>query len=123
MWIGTQAGLNRFDKKTKKFKRFYIDASDPNLNVNGINYNIIEIDKMPGYLWFGTNGSGLVRFDKEKETFKKYTYDPEDAASLNSRANFVRTVWYSKSRPDELWTGTTNGINILNLKDRDISIL
>ncbi|MDP2304134.1 MAG: two-component regulator propeller domain-containing protein [Ignavibacteria bacterium] len=116
LWIGTQQGLNRFDKKTKTFKRFYIDSSNPNLNVNGINYNIIEIDKMPGYLWFGTNGSGLVRFDKEKETFKKYTYDPEDAASLSSRANFVRTVWYSKSRPDELWAGTTNGINILNLK-------
>ncbi len=116
MWIGTERGLNQFDKKTKTFKRFYIDSSNPNLNVNGINYNIIEIDKMPGYLWFGTNGSGLVRFDKEKETFKKYIYDPEDAASLSSRANFVRTVWYSKSRPDELWTGTTNGINILNLK-------
>jgi ligand-binding sensor domain-containing protein/serine phosphatase RsbU (regulator of sigma subunit) len=116
LWIGTQQGLNRFDKKTKTFKRFYIDSSNPNLNVNGINYNIIEIDKMPGYLWCGTNGSGLVRFDKEKETFKKYTYDPEDAASLSSRANFVRTVWYSKSRPDELWAGTTNGINILNLK-------
>jgi serine phosphatase RsbU (regulator of sigma subunit)/ligand-binding sensor domain-containing protein len=116
MWIGTQEGLNRFDKKTKTFKRFYIDPSNPNFNVNGINYNIIEIDKMPGYLWFGTNGSGLVRFDKQKETFKKYTYDPEDATSLNSRANFVRTVWYSKSRPDELWAGTTNGINILNLK-------
>lgn len=116
MWIGTDQGLNRFDKKTKTFKRFYIDPSNPNLNVNGINYNIIEIDKMPGYLWFGTNGSGLVRFDKEKETFKKYTYDPEDAASLSSRANHVRTVWYSKSRPDELWAGTTNGINILNLK-------
>lgn len=120
MWIGTQQGLNRFDKKTKTFKRFLIDPSNHNLNqisnVNGINYNIIEIEKMPGHLWFGTNGSGLVRFNKEKETFKKYTYDPEDAASLSSRANFVRTVWYSKSRPDELWTGTTNGINILNLK-------
>ncbi len=116
MWIGTQQGLNRFDKKTKTFKRFYIDPLNPNLNVNGINYNIIEIDKLPGYLWFGTNGSGLVRFDKEKETFKKYTYDPEDASSLSSRANFVRIVWYSKSRPDELWTGTTNGINILDLK-------
>jgi serine phosphatase RsbU (regulator of sigma subunit)/ligand-binding sensor domain-containing protein len=120
MWIGTVQGLNRFDKKSKTFKRFYIDPSNsnsnPNVNVNGINYNIIEIDKLPGYLWFGTNGSGLVRFDKEKETFKKYTYDPEDAASLNTRANFVRTVWYSKSRPDELWAGTTNGINILNLK-------
>ncbi len=117
LWIGTMQGLNRFDKKTKTFKRFYIDPSEPRSRFNAINYNIIEIDKLPGYLWFGTNGSGLVRFDKEKETFKKYTYDPEDQTSLNNRANFVRTVWYSNSRPDELWTGTTNGINILNLND------
>lgn len=117
LWIGTQEGLNRFDKKTKIFKRYYLDPSNPWSRFNRINYNIIEIDKLPGYLWFGTDGSGLVKFDKEKEIFKKYTYDPEDAASLNNRANFVRTVWYSKSRPDELWTGTTNGINILNLND------
>lgn len=117
LWIGTQQGLNRFDKKTKSFKRYYIDPSNPASRFNAINYNIVEIDKLPGYLWFGTNGSGLVRFDKEKETFKKYTYDPEDQTSLNNRANFVRTVWYSEKRPDELWTGTTNGINILNLND------
>jgi len=115
LWIGTQQGLNRFDKRTKTFKRFFIETDQPDPRFS-IGYNIIEIDHLPGYLWFGTNGSGLIRFDKEKETFKKYTYDPEDATSLNSRANFVRTVWYSKSRPDELWTGTTNGINILNLK-------
>lgn len=117
LWIGTQQGLNRFNKTTKTFKRFYINPSEPQSRFNAINYNIIEIDKLPGYLWFGTNGSGLVRFDKEKETFKKYTYDPEDETSLNNRANFVRTVWYSEKRPDELWTGTTNGINILNLND------
>ena len=122
LWAGTVEGLNRFDKKRKIFKRYYIDSlnidpANPASRVNTINYNIMEIDKLPGYLWFGTNGSGLVRFDKEKEKFKKYTYDPENENSLNNRANFVRTVWYSKSRPDELWTGTTNGINILNLKD------
>ncbi|MBK7631163.1 MAG: SpoIIE family protein phosphatase [Ignavibacteriales bacterium] len=116
LWIGTAGGLNRFDKNSKTFKRFYIEPSDPDSRLTTINYNIIEIEKFPGYLWFGTNGSGLVRFDKENETFKKYTYDPEDESSLSSRANFVRTVWYSKSRPEELWTGTTNGINILNLK-------
>ena len=117
LWVGTGQGLNRFNKKSKSFKRFYIDSTNPGSAVNRINYNIIELDKYPGYLWFGTNGSGLVRFDKDKETFKKYTYDPENENSLNNRANFVRTVWYSKTRPDEIWTGTTNGINILNLKD------
>lgn len=117
LWIGTQEGLNRFDRKTKKFKRFYIEPSRPDFRINSFGYNIIEIKTLPGYLWFGTSGSGLVRFDKKNETFKKYTYDPEDETSLNNRANFVRTVWYSENRPDELWTGTTNGINILNLKD------
>ena len=117
LWVGTSRGLNRFDKKSKTFKRFYIDPLNPDEAQNRINYNIIEIEKLPEYLWFGTNGSGLVRFDKEKETFKKFTYDPENENSLNNRANFVRTVWYSKTRPNELWTGSTNGINILNLKD------
>ena len=77
--LAPDQGLNRFDKKTKTFKRYYIDPADLQSRFNSLNYNIIEIDKYPGYLWFGTNGSGLVRFDKEKESFKKYTYDPEDA--------------------------------------------
>jgi serine phosphatase RsbU (regulator of sigma subunit)/ligand-binding sensor domain-containing protein len=117
LWVGTGQGLNRFDKKTKTFNRYYIDSLDLNNNFNRINYNTLELEKYPGYLWFGTNGSGLVKFGKEKGTMKKYTYDPEDENSLNNRSNFVRTVWYSESRPNELWTGTTNGINILNLND------
>jgi hypothetical protein len=77
-------------QKTKTFKRFYIDPSEPQSRFNAINYNIIEIDKLPGYLWFGTNGSGLVRFDKEKETFKKYTYDPEDETSLKQQSQLCK---------------------------------
>ncbi len=115
LWIGTGRGLNRLDKKAKIFKRFYIDSLNLTSNINRVNYNTLELDKYPGFLWFGTNGSGLIKFDKENGTMKKYTYDPEDENSLNNRYNFVRTVWYSKTRPNELWTGTTNGINILNL--------
>ncbi len=115
LWVGTGKGLNRLDEKTKTFRRYYIDSLNLNTNFNKVNYNILELDNYPGYLWFGTNGSGLIKFNKSKGTMKKYTYDPENENSLNNRANFVRTVWYSKTRPNELWMGTTNGINILNI--------
>jgi len=48
LWIGTAGGLNRFDKNSKTFKRFYIEPSDPDSRLTAINYNIIEIDKYPG---------------------------------------------------------------------------
>jgi len=119
LWIGTDNALNRFDIKTKKFRSFYLDpylVQTDRPGMNSVNYNILEIDKMPGYLWYGSSGAGLVRFNKNNFTFKNYTYDPETLNSLNDRGNFVRTVWYSDSRPDELWLGTTHGINILNLR-------
>ncbi|MDZ7763849.1 MAG: two-component regulator propeller domain-containing protein [Melioribacteraceae bacterium] len=112
LWIGTFNGLNRFDTRTKKFKRFFVDEIGSGFRVN---YNILEIDKFPGYLWFGTNGNGLVKFNKNDFTSKQYTYDPEIDNGLDNRANFVRYAWYSDKRPNEIWMGTTNGINILNL--------
>ncbi|MCW8849076.1 MAG: hypothetical protein OQJ81_03780, partial [Melioribacteraceae bacterium] len=115
LWVGTAQGLNRFEKKTNTFKRFYIDSLRLDRVLNKVNYNILELEQFPGFLWFGTNGSGLIKFNKENGRMRKYTYDPEDENSLNARSNFVRTVWFSKTRPNELWTGTTNGINILNL--------
>jgi serine phosphatase RsbU (regulator of sigma subunit)/ligand-binding sensor domain-containing protein len=116
MWIGTNRGLNRFDKRTKSFRVFYVDSANISSGTNNINYNIIELPNFPGYLWFGTSGGGLVRFDKHNYKFKKYIYDPENENSFNNRDNFVRYVFHSMTRPDEIWTGTTHGINILNIK-------
>jgi len=126
LWFGTMSGLNRYDQNTKSFKRFYLDPTSIDvditntfINVNSVNYNIIEINKMPGYLWYGSNGGGLVRFNKNDNTFKNYTYDPEIENTFNNRDNFVRIVWYSTSFPNEIWTGSTHGINILNLETEE----
>ncbi|MCB0742331.1 MAG: SpoIIE family protein phosphatase, partial [Ignavibacteriae bacterium] len=117
LWVGTFNGLNRFDKKNKIFQRFYVDPIDKTSRLNSVNYNIIELEDQPGYLWYGSNGAGLVKFNKNDFTFTTYTYDPENEKSLNSRANYVRYLVRSKSNPKELWTGTTSGINIFNLED------
>ena len=120
LWLGTENGLNRFDKKTKTFARIFLDnnhkVDESDNPVNSLNYNILELDKMPGILWYGSSGGGLVRLNKNDFTYKNYTYDPEMQNSFNNRANFARYVWYSDSFPNELWIGTTHGINIFNFK-------
>ncbi len=118
LWIGSMNGLNRFNKKTRTFKRFYLEpstaqSSDP---INSVNYNILQLATLPQFLWYGSSGGGLVRFNKNDYTFKNYTYDPENENSFQNRDNFVRIIWYSDSRPNELWTGSTHGINIFNLE-------
>jgi len=112
LWIGTANGLNKLLPNRKTFKHFYLGGS-PGGQVNYINYKILEVPGWPGYLWFGTN-DGLIRFDKKSAEYKKYTYDPESETSLNNRDNDVRTLFWSEKRPDELWLGTTHGINIFN---------
>ena len=114
IWIGTRNGLNRFNPIKGEFRRFYFSAPDASDRVNAINYNIIEIPAKPGYLWFGTNG-GLVRFHKESLEFKTHTFAHEHENSNNNRDNTVRTVFYSPSRPTEIWLGTTRGIRIYDI--------
>ena len=120
LWIGTSNGLNRFNPKTKKFKRFYFDSNAPpsQQSLNSVFYDIIELNKMPGYLWYGSD-DGLIRFNKTDFTFKKYQYNYDH--NLNNQKNFVRVVWYSDSRPNELWLGTGEGIQIFNLKTEKFS--
>ncbi|MCB9249360.1 MAG: hypothetical protein H6613_12850 [Ignavibacteriales bacterium] len=43
--------------KNKIFQRFYVDPIDKTSRLNSVNYNIIELEDQPGYLWYGSNGA------------------------------------------------------------------
>jgi signal transduction histidine kinase/ligand-binding sensor domain-containing protein len=67
LWIGSQlGGLNRFDRKTGKFKSYLLDKG---LNVHTIN-NIFE-DK-EGRLWIGTFSVGLLEFDRKTKHYTRH---------------------------------------------------
>ena len=61
IWIGTEGGLNRFDKSVEgHFTRFHADPDDPGALLDDWVSAIIEDSE--GFLWIGTY-SGLHRFD------------------------------------------------------------
>jgi len=59
IWVSTQNGLNKFNKKKKKFKRYGKEAGLPS-NVRGI------LEDNSGFLWLTTD-SGLLKFDTKSE--------------------------------------------------------
>ncbi len=96
MWIGTDAGLSRFDGKS-----FQTVSSHDGLSGNRI-WSIAQDDK--GAFWLGIYGKGLCRFDGNCiENFDTASGLPD---------NWVRVVHYSPTH-DILLAGTQKGLAIL----------
>ncbi|ALO36352.1 hypothetical protein CMT41_17610 [Colwellia sp. MT41] len=98
LWVGTPGGLNLFNNKTAKFKRFTTE--------NGLANNVIyriEEDKQ-GNIWLSTN-QGLSRMTLKAKTFRNYDVgDGLQSNEFNSGASF-------KSKNGELFFGGINGFN------------
>lgn len=113
IWIGTEGGLNQYDKKTKKYKCFKYAEHDPS-TIGADAVWAIAKDK-EGQLWIGTWGGGLNRFDYKSEKFVRYQNRPADKTTLGS--NNVFAVY-----PDDdgsLLIGTMGGgLNIFHPKNK-----
>src|SRR6478735_5969990 len=71
MWIGTQAGLVRYDGYTTKVYQFGVE--DP---LSASIRSIYE-DRWGG-LWVGTWLEGLYNYNRATDTFTHYIHDPID---------------------------------------------
>jgi len=111
LWIGTEGGLNRYNKKDGAFKSY---VHDP-LNIKSIGSNAVWAlckDKQ-GNLWVGTWGGGLNRFDYNTETFEHYYHDVKDTNSIGSNNMFS----IFEDSKENLWVGTMGGgLNIFDRK-------
>lgn len=97
IWIGSNFGLNRFDRKTGVFTCFSETDGLSNNMVYGV---IADGDN----LWLSTNG-GISQFNTRTTTFKNYdTGDGVQALEFNQGAFF-------KSRGGEIFFGGNNGFN------------
>lgn len=106
LWVATYGGLNHFDPRTGRAKRYPIPVG-PNLNPHlrpSIMWDVHR-DRW-GTLWVGTFG-GLYRFSPETGAYTPYLPNP---ANPNTPGHYeVREV--SEDHTGALWIGYANGLD------------
>ncbi|MCX7984287.1 MAG: PAS domain-containing protein [Bacteroidetes bacterium] len=110
MWIGTEGGLNYWDRRKNIFKSYIHDPFDERTIGSNAIWALCKDSK--GNLWIGTWGGGLNRFNYRTQTFERYKHNPHDTTSISSN-NIFSIVEDTRGN---LWIGTMGGG--LNLFDR-----
>ncbi len=107
LWIGTDNGLNRYDREQDRFIRYYNIPGD---STSLSNNRVIAITKSrDGSLWIGTRGGGLsqmIRPQKDQDTsvyFKQYTPVTSDTNSISN--GFIRRIL--EDRYGNIWVSTS----------------
>jgi len=101
LWIGTNSGLNRYDPKTNKFKRFGRKEGLPNEVIYGI------LPDKKGNIWLSTN-FGLTKFNKSSFEVKNYT------KSDGLQSNEFNGGAYHLGKSGLLYFAGVYGLNIFN---------
>lgn len=100
LWITTNHGLLKFDKKNQAYASYNHDKN----NSNSISDNFtsqIFMDSS-GIFWIGTRDGGLNKFDKDSENFTSYRNNKSDKWSISS--NTIMSVYEDCS--NIVWVGT-----------------
>lgn len=102
LWIGTDAGLNRFDGY--KFKIYNYDLDNPNAFQSSKIPVIFEDSE--NNLWVGTDGGGLYKYNRNMDLFIKFGNDKNGKQVLNSE--YINCIYEDDKN---LWVGTDIGLN------------
>jgi len=124
MWIGTESGLDLYDKQNNKFVHFVNDPNNPNSISNNQVQSCIYQDRN-GYLWVGTWG-GLNKISLPKNPndysrsaykFTLYQHFYNDSLSLSDN----RIISICEDKSGNLWIGTYGGgLNKLTADQQDL---
>jgi ligand-binding sensor domain-containing protein len=130
LWIGTENGLNRYDRKTQTYTNYHHREDDPGSLSHPFVSTIYEDSR--GTLWVGTgfdldnyiniNGAmppgGLNKFDSNTGKFKRILYQPGVTNGLQH--NIITRILDDGN--GTLWIGTLgNGLHTLSLRTDSIT--
>jgi signal transduction histidine kinase len=101
LWLGTTVGLNKFDKKNKRFIRYHKKDGLPSNSIQGI------LEDSHGNLWLSTN-NGVSKFNPIEETFQNFN----ESSGLQSNEFCVNSCY--KIKNGEMIFGGVNGFNIFH---------
>jgi diguanylate cyclase (GGDEF)-like protein len=117
LYQGSHLGLSVIDTKTgtTEFLFAFNDFFDH------INSNIvISIMKdKSGVFWLGSNATGVYKWDPKLSLISNYRYRKGDKSSLTG--NIVWAINGRRNHPEQLWVGTENGLNLLDIRQENVS--
>ncbi len=103
LWVGTDAGLNRFDPGTESFVHYTHDPANANSLANDTIYEVYQSPDS-NLVWIGTK-NGLDLFDPLTETFTHYQHDDNNPHSLSH--NIISGIMPAED--NQLWIITQGG--------------
>jgi len=115
IWIGTDSGLNSFDRKNNKINTWRANPNNPNsLSHNNI-FDIISDEQ--GNLWIGTFGGGLNYLDVESGVI---TAIQSNTSSVNNQDLFIYDLEFLNS--NTLMIGTSgSGLLSYDIQSKKLS--
>jgi signal transduction histidine kinase/ligand-binding sensor domain-containing protein/DNA-binding response OmpR family regulator len=114
LWVGTEDGLNKFDKRKEKFFRYQHDSNNPN-SLSHIYISTIYQDRN-GVLWIGTFGGGLNKLvpgDTEESPPSFIHYQEIDGLANDIIYGLLEDNHHN------LWLSTKNGLSKFNPNEVD----
>jgi signal transduction histidine kinase/ligand-binding sensor domain-containing protein len=102
LWLGTEGGLDRFDKFNRTTKHFTYESNTISSLSSDPVYALNKDSR--GNFWVGTWTGGLNLYNSRTETFKRFVPD-QKPGSMSSENVFAI---YEDSR-NNLWIGTVGG--------------
>ena len=97
IWVGSDQGLDGFDRTTESFRHFRVDDPNP---------VVIHISEDPeGSLWLSTS-AGLYRLDPSTGQTRRFVHDASDAASLSS--SDIKSTGFD--RAGVFWVANAQGL-------------
>lgn len=104
LWVGTNSGLGRLDKRTGKFTSFRNNLADRNSLSSNIILSIFE--DRTGIIWIGTN-FGLNQLDSKSGNFIHFLPNPDRSESISHFT--VKAI--AEDIDGNLLVGTLGGLN------------
>lgn len=103
VWVGTERGINKFDKRTGKIETVRGEGEANSDFLNNSVYTFYKDAKQR--LWAGTWAGGLIMYDGKTQQFTNYLNDPSDTSTISSNNVYCVT----ESGDGRLWLGLIRG--------------
>jgi diguanylate cyclase (GGDEF)-like protein len=117
LYFGEHTGLSVINTKTNSAK-FLFAFNDYFDHINGNIVKSILKDKQ-GSFWLGSNATGIYKWDPKRSLVSNYRYKKGGKQSLSN--NVVAAITGRRGIPEQLWIGTENGLNLLDLQKETIT--